>query len=765
MLYLNPPYYVINDVSLLPDHADPLQWYYMPMAPRLTRITDPVSHKRIPSIQVVKYRGQAGNGGFLNFDVNLGLDQGELEDVADELKRQARLRDRPKLAPVPLVDGTVKMMLLGTQTGDAPPATATLDSDTPSADAVGPPFVIKIDQHAKPSLYGNNQAAFSVKLDQDSVTVLEKALQGEMSPIGIVYSLEYLALRRAYSIRVHADWNRVQTHLSEKFSVNTPIYSSSIDKTVDKLIDERAIDVQVDTFVPEGEDSGTIIAERDQWVNEVRDMVTDAFFEPSLDPVREKDDTASGAASTFGRVMRMIATGGMGGDPLFQRKKVDYTRIDQKKLNVTMNSRTTVKRSIHPQGHLSGLVRILKNEGLDIGGFILEVDLDDPWFQRRRVSVISRADFTTDAIESVNARLRYGQEPKNVILDPAKPTGEVNWGSLFTGDVMRRDVSYTYQVNFKGVDGSERPVKLTSAEAVVDVENLEINPRELYAIAPVPIVALSFPWNLYPHVEVQTQYRDEANGIRMADAFLLDEKNPEKTWSMFVRDPRFNRFQYKVTYRAADQKDVAMPWVETDAEQIILRDPFPSKRTLVVVPVFAWTEVQRAFVDVTYEDTPNGVLESKAFEFTETHQETQSFSVGLVNTKQNLISFKVTVIFKDGRIVEIPRSLTRENRITVTSNMRGRRIVLVRLASLDFAKKKLKQVRVETRHEDSGAGLSTAATFDFSSKDGSGYFEFDYVDEQKSDYEHKVTYRYLNGLSKSVNWSKADAEELVVPLA
>ena len=40
-----------------------------------------------------------------------------------------------------------------------------------------------------------NQAAFSVRLDQEGVTILEHALQGEMSPIGVVYSLQYVGLR------------------------------------------------------------------------------------------------------------------------------------------------------------------------------------------------------------------------------------------------------------------------------------------------------------------------------------------------------------------------------------------------------------------------------------------------------------------------------------------------------------------------------------------------------------------------------------------
>ena len=215
MIYLEPPFYIIEGVSIFRDHADPLQFYYLPMAPKLSKVVDETSGQKIPQIQVIKYRGSAGNGGFLNFDVNIGVEEEKLSQIKGEIQGRERLRDTPRLSPVPVIDGSVKMMLFGAQTGDLPPADPTKIK-----------FVTKIDQNAKPSLYGNNQAAFSVSLDQYGVTVLEKALQGEMSPIGIVYSLDYLALRPAYSIRLDVDWNRVQKHLSEKYSFDSLIFST-----------------------------------------------------------------------------------------------------------------------------------------------------------------------------------------------------------------------------------------------------------------------------------------------------------------------------------------------------------------------------------------------------------------------------------------------------------------------------------------------------------------------------------------------------------
>src|SRR5438067_13508702 len=97
MLYLNPPYYYIDGVSLLPDHADKLQWYYLPLYPRFS--TNPNTGDL--QLSFIEYRGQAGTGGLLNFDVNVGIDQPVLDAVAAKLQDAAGLDHTPRLAPVP----------------------------------------------------------------------------------------------------------------------------------------------------------------------------------------------------------------------------------------------------------------------------------------------------------------------------------------------------------------------------------------------------------------------------------------------------------------------------------------------------------------------------------------------------------------------------------------------------------------------------------------------------------------------------------------
>jgi len=779
MLYLESPL-VIEGVTVFKDHEDPLRFYYLPMMPRLTQLPDSRTGQQVPQISIIKFRGTAGNGGFLNFDCNIGVDQSIVDDVGQQLKSKLRLSGKPILGPVPVIDGRVRLLLLGASTPEVTQpagsgagtgtaaggttgatATSTTVTTSPLGTPTGPKFVTKIDQAAKPALFGDNQAAFSVALDQSGVTVLEKAMQGELSPIGIVYALDYIGLRPAYNVSVSVDWDRVQKHLDEKFGVNTLFFSSDIETAVDKLIESRAIQINVDTFVPEDGDESGVLGRRDKAVEDVREMITSAFFTSSLDPVKEQKDSAD----TGLKIIRGIATAGIDSkSAMFSYKKVDYTRIDKKSLNFNMRERTAVRRSIYPQGHLRGLFQILRDGGLDLKRFVTEVDLDDDYFERRRTKIISRADFEEDSIRSLDVRLDYDGTPKNVILDANTPTGNLEWNSQLVNGKMKRDVTVSYKVTFKGIDNTERPATLTSPEQVTTFDNLEINPRELYGIVHVPIAALSFPFDRYPQIEVHTRYADPANGIRMDETFLLTKEKPEQEWKIFVRDPKLTQFDYKVIFRGADNRDLERPWVTSEDEQVFVRDPFPNKLRVDVVPNVPWSQVQDVFVDLMYEDKQNNILQQESLHFAANDATAKAFTVDLRNPALRRVSYNVSIIFTDQRFVEIPRSFTQQRRIIVNANMKGHRIVAIQPQAVDFKAKKIRELKVEARYRDDEAGMSFADAFTFTSAEDRAPFEFDYVDAAKPAYEFRTDLVFTNGMTKATDWQKSDKDDLIIPI-
>jgi hypothetical protein len=757
VLYLNPPFHIIDGVSLFPDHEDPLQYYMLPLSPQLTVLTEPGSGQRIPQLQVIRFAGEAGTGGFLNFDVNIGADQQRIDAISEELRSRAGLDGTPRLAPVLVIDGSVRMMLFGKE---SPPPDEDDDDRgpaTPAATPGTPEFVIKINHAAKPSLYGDNQAAFSVQLDAEGVTILDQALQGEMSPIGVVYSLTYVALRPAYHVRVSADWNRVYEHMSESFGIDTLFYSSQIDEVVDKLVEDRAIVIEADTFVAESEEDGAGIASRrDQALDEVRDMVTDAFFTPSLEPMKEE----TGFPEDFRRVLQAVSTGGMGS--MFTRKEVDLTRLDHKTLNADLSERTAVTRSIYPQGHLAGLFRVLEQEGLDRSRFVISVNLDDDFFKRRQVRVIPQADFVTDGIASIEVALTYGPHTQSVLFREDSVTEQsAEWQSIVDGGVMKPEVDYHFEVNFAALDGTQRPASITSPTETITGTVANVNPRDLYTVMQVPIKAIDFPWASYPQVELDLLYEDQANGVRVENHYLLDQTTlPQTAWQVFLLDQAKRDFSYRLKYSAADQRDVQGAWVTPPDGQVTVADPYPRKRRFdVVCPSGLFPQLDRAFVDVWYEDPANSVSKEQSFEFAAANAgTTQTFSVELIDPTQRRIGFKGTMLFADGKSVEIPPSFTLAERLILRADLKGHRVITFRSAPVDFTAKGLTDIVVEAKQTGGGStdNLTLAGQEDRAS------FEFDYVDTATDSYEYRPTLRYANGMTQSYDWQSADSDEVVI---
>jgi hypothetical protein len=741
MLYEAPPFYLINGVSIMRDHADPLQYYYMPLSPRFVTRRDGAVD--VPQLLLIKYRSATRVGGFVDFDVHLGMSEEEMADIAGELQRLANLDDRPHLSPVPVVDGSIKLMLFGRTTGD------TAAPDTPG-------FVRAIHHAAKPALYGDNRAAFSVELDDRGVTILDQAMRGEMAPIGVVYGLDYLALRPAYHVKLSIDWDRVQDFMDTNYGHEGLFTSIQIQDTVEKLEDERAIVFEADTFVPEDE-GGSITERRDAAVARVRDMITDAFFESSIDPLRQAPDGWDKAAG----IVKSFAPQRFAPMGVFSYKKTHYSRIDAKRLDVDFSERITLKRSIYPQGHLSGLFRAL-GDGLDINRLVIGVNADDPWFKRRKVRVISRADFVNDPVRSMTATLTYGGVTQTVLLDKTKQEESVEWPSTVQDGAMIEAVSMRFDVDFKPADAGERPNRLVSGDTQILGEAEEIEPRQLFSLETIPVLTLpNFPFDRYPQIDIQLRYDDPEHGIRQDDLVRITKEQPNGQWQRFLVGAPAGPIMAKLTYRAADHRDRDFPFVPLTRPQVDIADPFPQRLKVTIVPALNFNEVDRAFVDLQYDDAQNFVHVEDSIEIVQ-NQPIRPFVVERVDPLLARVRYKMAILMKDGTLFEGPWSTTLASRIFVRPDLKGHRAVTLK-APADFAAEGLEKITIEARTKDELAGLSFEDRFDFTGAGATATFEFDFVDPASDAYELKIRWMFKNGLSASQDWQRFDRDEVTIP--
>lgn len=770
MLYLNPPYFVIDGISVFPDESDPLQFYYLPMMPHFTMEIDSATNKQTPQLQLIEYEGAAGTGGFINFDVNLGIDDpNKLDEVGNQIQRQLNLTSKPRLSPVTFVDGSVRLLILGAQSADPPSGSGSSSSGSTTATAAtpattGPQFVTKIQNAQKPALYGDNQATFSVQLDQYGATVLEKAMQGELAPIAVVYSLQFLGLRPAFHVHLTADWNRVQTYLDDQYSGGILFFSSDIEKTVDKLIEDQVINIQIDTFVTDSDLGATGTSDRDRATAECYELIKTNFFQASLQPPSpDKPDDWDKAANFFRNISDIGLTAG-GSAACFSYKHIDLSRTDQKSLDFNVTERTTVLRTIYPQGHLNGLLKQLTQQGMSLDQFIVKVDLDNPFFQRRKVNVVSHADFDGDQIGSIDVNLTYNGIVKSVSLASGTSQASADWSSVLVNNQMQRPVTYTYTVNFKNVDTTQRPGQLTSGTLTAIGDVLDIEPRnDLYGITVVPIRAYGFPFDRYPSVEVECRYVDQANGINLQPSAIITSQNPEVDWGLFMCDTTQRSFDYRLTYNLAAGGTSVSPWITTNSSKIDIVDPFPNKITLTVVAALDWTQFMQVLVFLAYPSKDKAV-QQQSLVLNQSAPTAAPFVVDRQDPTQNVVYYEARLIKKNGQVWTIPGSVTSDAYLILQDGMKGHQIITVVPEQVDFGAKQIGQINVQLKYVDAANNINIAQSVTITSATDVRTFAYDFLSSQVSP-QYRADIQLNNGQTKSIDWTQVSGTVLTIPLS
>jgi hypothetical protein len=71
-------------------------------------------------------------------------------------------------------------------------------------------------------------------------------------------------------------------------------------------------------------------------------------------------------------------------------------------------------------------------------------------------------------------------------------------------------------------------------------------------------------------------------------------------------------------------------------------------------------------------------------------------------------------------------------------------------------------MKVALEYASDGDRWADELTFD--SAQSTQFFEFNYTDPGKTEYRHRETYLFTNGLSRETDWTDSDAKELVLPV-
>jgi hypothetical protein len=590
MLSLHSSQRLINQYICFQDDADALKYYYVPQTPHLDRINS------IPQFKLIKYKGQTDAGGLLTLGVSLATEPNQLEQVRQQLPRSSKIT----LDPMQFVSGSAQLTLFDRT------------------------------YEAKPDLLGDNRALFSILLKPEEVTLIQGALEDKTMPIGVVYALDYLAIRPAYSYQLKVDWSRVQRKIEEKFQLGLILLKVEIENLVGELLEEKAIEIQIKNLAGDEATRQQLAA-----ISELQEMILSTFFRPRLQPAQLS--TGSNQPLILG----------------FRYSKTDVTQIEKRSLNLTMDQQSIVQRRIYPQALLENLLSELTN----LNQYIELMNVSDR-FSKRTVKAICRTDFEKSGIFGIIVTLKYGAERKQLRLNAENPQGELSWRSILIEGMMQWDVTASYEVSFKGsLENNQFLKSIRSKEIVIKTGTFEINPQELYTLNVIPIVTTSkFPWDRYDSVQVRIKYTVDEDSEEATQ--ILTQSEREKSWSLLLNsDFVLPTFQYQLIFNPTPGNSSYRTAWQKESDQIVITDPFPYRRTVeVILSKIPWDKVDWILVDLQYQDLANNINESNTLKFTAANPNRQTFSVYQRDREKQLVQYKVTIQLLDGSTQETQAS-------------------------------------------------------------------------------------------------------------
>lgn len=251
MLVFDSSALTIEGITIFRDHAEKTQFWYLPGPVSLARRA---SDNR-PSLTFMKYKRAAGTanrgGGFLTFEVALRLDSDLERRITERLASISH--GQPRLSVVPFDDGTVQCIALNVQ--GAGGTHATVDANAPAGSFRAVETILGA---SKPSLQGDNVAAFSLELSAEGATILETSFKDRATPIGVIYDLKYTGLRPAFNVKITADFKQVFTHFSSSANGQRGFVRAGIDAGFEKLTRSGAIKIEVLDFTNTAENEARV---------------------------------------------------------------------------------------------------------------------------------------------------------------------------------------------------------------------------------------------------------------------------------------------------------------------------------------------------------------------------------------------------------------------------------------------------------------------------------------------------------------------------
>ena len=751
MLYLDSPIGLIKGLVIYRDHQDQSLFYYVSERPRLAR------NDGVPEFVYLKYKRditdnpnfdpetkESLGGGFLAFTVDLGVDEDQLNEVKQELSKFAD--GDVKLAPVQFRKGAVRLSI-SKDAADAPNAAA----DEPK----GFKFFEEVYGTTKPSLIGDNRATFSVVLGQEAATLFEEALKAGISPIGVIYDLEYLGLRPAFNVKITAEYKRIYDHLEISLAARGQIQvvslAAEIDIAFQKLRDDGAVKVEVINFT----DDADIKKQADEAFNWFKTELLKDFFKTALQPpsfmtpssgggllgqlqgflgqlgqpqtgspqpvmgapTTQPSNAAPGATtmqegaqSTFsGASPGGSAPGGgtnRGGANALSPFQVGfslkyYHQEELKTRTFEYAMQAAVARQAAPQGLFSTIV-----EGLNLDRAIKEINLDDDFFKRLVATISIGGDLNASGINAIAVNLEYpdkrkpNQDPMHVdgvVFRPDNLTPKTF--TTWLNDKKSLDYRYQLDIHFKpdapwvGKEAHHQSDWISTRS-----RQLTIDPLSEIGLFDLEIAFGELDSGQISQAQVELIYDDAANDFKTVKTFILKTGEASKHWKLRLSDPNLRTYQYRVTYFLQDNLQVTTDWQTSQDPVLVVNEPFRGKLNTRFVPLLDSNNLLEAVVDLTYHEPKTGYTRRFRELFSPDTPDTmkrRSLDIPTLAENPANYTYEITVVRLDGSVYQSDPIVTDNPVVLISDGAGTTHRIKVKLIGQDLTQAGLAAVKVD----------------------------------------------------------------------
>lgn len=723
------PFYEIGGVVVLRDHLISTMFHYLAGPPKLT-----VDEHGVPSLLLLKYREALEamdaspetrdelGGAFLL----LGVDCELSEEKKAEITRELEARTPPGSGPVSLVPilytkGTVSIIAL-----DAQRAVAGEPEGNPEEHSR---FVRGFQGTATPSLLQGQRAIFSLSLSPSAATLIEEAYESDLSPIGVMYELEFAGLRPAIAVKAHVDRSRVYEQLKAAFHLGVRTggggsgasddsdesdesdestedtgpkgFALSVDIgwELEKLVQTGAIELDI---IRQQEGKTTDEMQKDA-LDLLKETLLKEFFKPAMsDSTMSAAQAAEAAAAAAQKIQAGSDTtskgsaGGAGavveiGFQLQMKRQEELGTADYDFSVVAPETRTHA-----PNGFFSALLT-----GTERDKHIRAVPLDDEFFEMVDIDITTTADFAALDLKAIGVDLQYGGTtgaPRVVGSATFTPTDSQprHFQAFRDGDgfayLVKRDYKFGQAESIAAQrQDYETPWKTEMSRALV------IHPPEDVAMLRVFVEPGVVDWEVVDTIETQLDYDDPANDFHAQRTFLVEASSPRQDWLIRLTDPTRTAYTVRHHWHLKDQSTIEGEEETTDVAHLFVADPFVDRLPIVLQPLVDRANVVRVDVELQYEDPGNHLDVRKTVELVGPDFHPVNVTIPIIDPELREFTVRATLTKTNGQSERQAPVVTERLSIPITEGGIYFDVQIVLLGAMEAAG--IQAVQVDLRSE------------------------------------------------------------------